>query len=55
MNKFKFINSLLENEKFSTSQKERFLKLVTKEIGESSNFEEKVLIDLDEIKSKLGP
>ena len=33
MDKFGFIKQLLENEKFNSSQKERFLKLVTNEFA----------------------
>lgn len=53
MNKFKFINNLLETNKFSDSQKERFLKLVSKELENSSKLEEQVLKEVTGIKGKI--
>lgn len=53
MNKYKFINNLLETNKFSVSQKERFLKLVTKELTDSENQDTRVLEELKLIKSKI--
>jgi hypothetical protein len=54
MSKFKFIQNLLENEKFNLSQKERFFKLVSKELESSSEFDTKVLEDIKLIKEKIG-
>lgn len=54
MNKFNFIKQLLENEKFSASQKDRFLKLVSKELERSSKREDQVLFDIINIKKKIG-
>ena len=52
-NKFKFINSLLENEKFNPSQKERFFKLVSKELEKSSDLDAQVLEEINKIKEKI--
>ena len=54
MSKFKFIQNLLENEKFNLSQKERFFKLVSKELENSSKMDEQVLEDIKSIKEKIG-
>jgi hypothetical protein len=54
MSKFKFIQNLLENEKFDLSQKERFFKLVSKELEKSSELDIKVLADIKKIKEKIG-
>lgn len=54
-NKFKFIQAFLENEKLNLSQKERFFKLVSKELESSSNINITDLKqDIDDIKKKLG-
>lgn len=54
-NKFKFIQNLLENEKFSSIQKERFFKLVSKELENSSEVNyERIKKDVDNIKKRLG-
>ena len=52
--KFKFIQKVLENEKFTLSQKERFFKLVSKELENSSDIDRKVLEDIKLIKEKIG-
>ncbi|MEQ3665662.1 hypothetical protein [Olleya sp.] len=54
MNKFKFIKQLLENEKFNTSQKDRVLKLVSRELESSSKRDDQVLSDIKRIKEKIG-
>ncbi|MFT4645169.1 MAG: hypothetical protein ACI8ZX_001582 [Planctomycetota bacterium] len=54
MGKFKFIQNLLENEKFDFSNKERFFKLVSKELESSSKLDEQALKDIELIKIKLG-
>ncbi|GGG88509.1 hypothetical protein GCM10011416_00940 [Polaribacter pacificus] len=55
MNKFKFIQHLLENEKFDFNQKERFFKLVSKELEKPSELDILNLKqDIDDIKKKLG-
>ncbi|SDZ92917.1 hypothetical protein [Bizionia paragorgiae] len=54
MNKFNFIKQLLENEKFSASQKDRFLKLVSKELESFSKRDDQVIIDIINIKKKIG-
>ena len=50
MNKFSFVKQLLENEKFNTSQKERFIKLVSEELESSEDF---ILEEIDSIKQRL--
>lgn len=50
MNKFGFIKQLLDNEKFKPSQKERFLKLVSKELESSEDIDNKVLEEIEKIK-----
>jgi len=53
--KFKFIQNLLENEKFDFSNKERFFKLVSKELESSSEIDLKDLQkDIEDIKEKIG-
>jgi hypothetical protein len=54
MSKFKFIQNLLENEKFDLSQKERFFKLVSKELENSTQVDEQLLVDIRKIKEKIG-
>jgi hypothetical protein len=55
MSKFKFIQNLLENEKFDLSQKERFFKLVSKELEHSSEVNIKgIKKDIEDIKKKIG-
>ena len=54
MNKFKFINTLLNKEKFNPNQKERFLKLVSKELEGSFDTDIKILQGIEEIKVMLG-
>lgn len=49
-NKYTFIQNLLENEKFNLSQKERFLKLVSKELEKSSEVNNQIL---EEIKNNV--
>jgi hypothetical protein len=51
---FKFIQTLLENEKFTHSQKERFFRLVAKEFEKYSKVDEIVLEEIRLIKEKLG-
>ena len=43
MNKFSFIKNILDNEKFNTTQKERFLKLVSKELITSHEIGDEML------------
>lgn len=54
MNKFGFIKQLLENEKFNASQKERFFKLVSKELETAKHIDDQVLEDIRLIKEKIG-
>jgi hypothetical protein len=54
MNKFKFIHTFLENEKLNTPQKERFFKLVSKELAKTSDVDAQVLEDIELIKTRLG-
>jgi len=54
MNKFSFVKQLLENEKFNSSQKERFFKLVSKELETAKHIDNQVLEDIQLIKKKLG-
>mgnify|MGYP005990134279 CR=1 FL=1 len=53
-NKFAFIKSLLENEKFDVNQKERFFKLVARELESSTKSDEQLIQDINKIKDKLG-
>ncbi|OBX21041.1 hypothetical protein A9996_18560 [Gelidibacter algens] len=53
MNKFKFVRQLLENEKLNPNQKERFLKLISKELADSSNLDEQIFNEVKEIKEKI--
>jgi hypothetical protein len=48
-NKFKFIQTLLENEKFDSNQKERFLKLISIELEKSSEVDTQFLEYIGEI------
>jgi hypothetical protein len=52
-NKFKFIQTLLKNEKFNPTQKERFLKLVSKELESASDIDRQVLEEIRLIKEKI--
>jgi len=54
VNKFGFIKQLLENEKFNASQKERFFKLVSKELETAKHIDDQVLEDIRLIKEKIG-
>jgi hypothetical protein len=54
MNKFSFINQLLQKEKFTASQKERVLKLVTKELARVEGNEKHILSEIELIKSRIG-
>lgn len=54
MSKFKFIQSLVENEKFNFSQKERFFKLVSKELESTSDIDKQVLEEIRMIKEKVS-
>jgi hypothetical protein len=53
MNKFNFIKQLLENEKFNTPQKERFLKLVSRELESASEFDSQVSEEIRLIKENI--
>ena len=53
MNKFSFVKQLLENEKFNSSQKERFFKLVSKELETAKHIDNQVLEDIQLIKEVL--
>jgi hypothetical protein len=53
MNKFNFVKQLLENEKFDHLQKERFFKLVSKELEDSSKLDKKVLEEVRIIKERI--
>ena len=54
MNKFDFVKTLLENEKFNTSQKERFIKLVTNELADAKHLDNQILQDIKLIKKEIG-
>lgn len=54
MNKFSFINQLLQKEKFTASQKERVLKLVTKELTRVEGNEQHILNEIQLIKREIG-
>jgi hypothetical protein len=54
MNKFGFVKQLMENEKFNTNQKERFFKLVSKELESRNEIDNQVLEDIRLIKEKIG-
>lgn len=54
MNKFQFIKQVMETQKFNASQKERFLKLVTKELETASDKELRLFNDVELIKDRLG-
>ncbi|WP_418637410.1 hypothetical protein [Winogradskyella sp.] len=54
MNKYSFIKELLENKKFNSNQKERFLKLVSKELQNTSETETGLINDVNIIKRQLG-
>ena len=51
--KFKFIQTLLDNEKFDANQKVRFLKLVSKELEKSTGFDEQTLEEIRLFKKKF--
>jgi len=54
-NKFTFIQNLLENEQFDANQKERFFKLVSKELENSSKVNyERIKKDIENIQERLG-
>ena len=54
MNKFNFINQLLQKEKFTPSQKERVLKLISKELENFESSEQHILEEIALIKSRIG-
>ncbi len=54
MNKFQVIKHLLDTKKFTPSQKERFLKLVSTELGDIGNHNQEILEDIRLIKARLG-
>ncbi|WP_296317639.1 hypothetical protein [Winogradskyella sp. UBA3174] len=54
MNKYSFIKQLLENEKFNSNQKDRFLKLVSKELEDSDVRDNELIKDVEAIKKELG-
>ena len=54
MNRFDFVKTLLENEKFNTSQKERFIKLVTNELAEAKHLDNQIIQDIILIKKEIG-
>ncbi|MFT4663003.1 MAG: hypothetical protein ACI8XB_003296, partial [Patiriisocius sp.] len=53
MNKFEFISHLLENQKMNSVQKERFLKLASKEIGLVKPSNEDLWEEIEKIKQQL--
>lgn len=53
MNKIEFIHTLLENEKFNPVQRERLLKLVSRELVSYEDTQSVILNDLKTIKKKL--
>ena len=53
MNKFEFISHVLENQKMNSLQKERFLKLASKEIGIVKPSNEELWIEIEKIKTQL--
>lgn len=54
MNKFQFIKELLDTQKFSANQKERFLKLVSQELVSLDENDVRNAEDIKQIKDKLG-
>lgn len=54
MNKFKFIQSLIENKSFNEAQKEKFFMLTAKELEKASDLDDSLLRDIEIIKDKLG-
>jgi len=54
MNKFKFIQSLIENKSFNESQKKMFFMLIAKELEKASDLDDSLLRDIEIIKDKLG-
>jgi len=54
MNKFEFITHLLDNQKMNSVQKERFLKLASKEIGLVKPSNEELWEEIKKIKRNLG-
>lgn len=54
MNRFQFIQHLMETKRFTPSQKERFLKLASQEIGLIKPSNEELWEEIIKIKEKLG-
>jgi hypothetical protein len=54
MNKFSFINQLLQKEKFTSSQKERVIQLIAKELERVDYNEQYILNEIKLIKSQIG-
>ena len=54
MNKFQFIKHLLDTKKFTPTQKERFFKLVSTEMANVDDRDQKILEDIQLIKHKIG-
>ena len=54
MNKFQFIKDLLDTKKFNPQQKERFFKLVSSELANVGDRDQKIHEDIQLIKDRLG-
>lgn len=54
MNKLSFITALLESNKLNTSQKERFFRLVAREVESIESSDEKIFKELEFLKTRLG-
>lgn len=54
MNKFQFIQQLMDTKKFTLSQKERFFKLVSMELADIGNYNQEIQEDIRLIKERLG-
>jgi RNA-directed DNA polymerase len=54
MNKFEFIKEVLETKKFTSNQKDRFIRLVSSEFANLEAKDSKILADIKAIKEKIG-
>ncbi len=54
MNKFQFIKHLIDHKKFTPSQKERFFKLVSSELGNTEEKDQKIQKEIQMIKKHIG-
>lgn len=54
MNKFEFIREVLETKKFTSNQKDRFIRLVSSEFANLGAKDSKILADIKAIKKRIG-